>query len=286
MVKVVVDSTADIPAEWREQFDISIVPLFVRFGEETFRDGVDITRDEFYTRLVTSDSMPATATPTPGAFVEVYERLAQETDAILSIHLSGKLSSTVEVARQAAAMVPQVRIAVVDSQYIAMVMVYMAIAASEAARAGASLDELIHLVDDIRQRSVLYVGLDTLRYLEKGGRIGKVRAFLGTLLNVKPIIVLRDGENQPLEQARTHKRMLVRMAELAHAHGPLEKLAVLYTSNRETGETLADHLTQVCHFPRERIDVVQMGGVIGTHVGPGGIGVVAIRQRQNNQSEC
>lgn len=281
MVKVVVDSTADIPAEWCKQFDIHVIPLFVRFGEETFRDGVDITRDEFYTRLVASESMPATSTPTPGAFVEVYERLAQETDAILSIHLSGKLSSTVEVARQAAAMVPQVRIEVVDSQYIAMVMVYMAIAASEAARAGASLDELVQLVHDIRQRSVLYVGLDTLRYLEKGGRIGKVRAFLGTLLNVKPIIVLRDGENQPLEQARTYKRMLVRMAELANAHGPLEKLAVLYTSKRETGEALVDQLTQVSYFPREHIDVVQMGGVIGAHVGPGGIGVVAIRQQDS-----
>lgn len=279
MVKIVVDSTADIPPELCQTFDIHVVPLQVRFGDEAFRDGVDITKDQFYQRLVTSTVLPTTSTPPPGAFVEVYERLAQETDAILSIHLSGKLSSTVRVARQAADMVPQVRIAVVDSHSVAMVMVYMAIAASTAARTGCGLDDLVPLVESIRDRAFLYVGPDTLQYLEKGGRIGRARAFLGTLLNVKPLVEVRDGEVQPLEQVRTSKRMMTRLVELVQAQAPLEELALLYTSERTKADTLLEQLVAQRLFPRERMHVVQMGGVIGTHAGPGAVGVVGIRQK-------
>lgn len=279
MVKIVIDSTADIPDSLREEFDIRVVPLNVRFGDAVFRDGVDITKDQFYHRLVTGNDMPATSTPALGAFVETYQQLARETDAILSIHLSGKLSGTVEVARQAAALVPGVRIAVVDSQFTAMIMVFMAVAAAVAAREGKELDELVALVQGIAARSFLYVGLDTLRYLEKGGRIGRARAFLGTLLNVKPLVEVRDGEVHPLEQVRTSKRMLARMVELTQAQGPLEALAVCYTSDRAIADTVADQLASRGIFPREHMYVVQMGAVIGTHVGPGGVGLMGVRQR-------
>jgi DegV family protein with EDD domain len=280
VVKIVVDSTADIPAELRREFDIQVVPLQVRFGDETFRDGVDITQDEFYQRLVTSMVLPTTSTPPPGAFIEVYERLAQETDAILAIHLSGKLSSTVGVARKAAEMVPQVQIEVVDSHSLAMVMVYMAIAAGTAARNGAGLDTLLPLVTGVRDRAFFYVGLDTLHYLEKGGRIGRARAFLGTLLNVKPLVEVCDGEVQPLEQVRTSKRMMARLIELVQTQAPLEELALLYTSQREKAEALLEQIVAQQIFPRERIYLVQMGGVIGTHAGPGAVGVVGIRQAE------
>lgn len=280
MVKIVVDSTADMPAELCRAFDIQVVPLQVRFGNETFRDGVDISRDAFYQRLVTSSVLPTTSTPPPGAFVEVYERLARETDAILAIHLSGKLSSTVGVARKAAEMVPQVRIEVVDSHALAMVMVYMAVAAGIAARNGAGLDELVPLVNGIRERAFFYVGLDTLHYLEKGGRIGRARAFLGTLLNVKPLIEVRDGEVHPLEQVRTGKRMMARLVELVQAQAPIEELALLYTSQREKAETLLEQIMAQQIFPRERMHLVQMGGVIGTHAGPGAVGVVGIKREE------
>lgn len=280
MVKIVVDSTADMPAELCREFDIQVVPLQVRFGDETFRDGIDISRDEFYQRLVTSSTLPTTSTPPPGAFVEVYERLARETDAILAIHLSGKLSSTVGVARKAAEMVPQVRIEVVDSHSLAMVMVYMAVAAGTAARNGTGLDELIPLVNRVRERAFFYVGLDTLHYLEKGGRIGRARAFLGTLLNVKPLIEVRDGEVHPLEQVRTGKRMMARLVELVQTQAPVEELALLYTSQREKAETLLEQIVAQQIFPRERMQLVQIGGVIGTHVGPGAVGVVGIKREE------
>ncbi|MFP4437600.1 MAG: DegV family protein [Chloroflexaceae bacterium] len=280
MVKIVVDSTADMPAELCREFDIQVVPLQVRFDDEAFRDGIDISRDEFYQRLVTSPTLPTTSTPPPGAFVEVYERLARETDAILAIHLSGKLSSTVGVARKAAEMVPQVRIEVVDSHSLAMVMVYMAVAAGAAARNGAGVDELIPLVNRVRERAFFYVGLDTLHYLEKGGRIGRARAFLGTLLNVKPLIEVRDGEVHPLEQVRTGKRMMARLVELVQAQTPVEELALLYTSQREKAEALLEQIVAQQIFPRERIQLVQMGGVIGTHAGPGAVGVVGIKREE------
>ncbi len=280
MVKIVVDSTADMPVELCREFDIQVVPLQVRFGDETFRDGLDISRDEFYQRLVTNPTLPTTSTPPPGAFVEVYERLARETDAILAIHLSGKLSSTVGVARKAAEMVPQVRIEVVDSHSLAMVMVYMAVAAGAAARNGAGVDELVPLVNGIRERAFFYVGLDTLHYLEKGGRIGRARAFLGTLLNVKPLIEVRDGEVHPLEQVRTGKRMMARLVELVQAQTPVEELALLYTSQREKAEMLLEQIMAQQIFPRERMQLVQMGGVIGTHAGPGAVGVVGIKREE------
>ncbi len=278
MVKIVVDSTADIPADLCDQYDISVVPLNVRFGEESFRDGVDITKDQFYARLVASNTMPATSTPTPGAFIEVYERLASQSDAILSIHISGKLSSTVETARQAAAMLPQTRIEVIDSRSTAMVIGFMAIAASQAARMGQGLAELVAMVQDIRARAFLHVGLDTLHYLEKGGRIGKARSLLGTLLNVKPLIeVGDDGEVRPLEQVRTTKRMMTRLVELAQAQHPLSDLAVLYTGQRQIAETVALQLEERNFFPQDQIRIVQLGSVIGAHVGPGSVALAGVR---------
>lgn len=273
-----VDSTADIPDHLCDEFGIQVVPLNVRFGEDTFRDGVDITKDQFYQRLVTSQEMPATSTPVMGAFVETYQRLARETDTILSVHLSGKLSGTVEVARQAAALVSGVRIEVVDTTFIATVLAFMAMEVAAAARDGAEIDELISLVHDMAARAFLYVGLDTLRYLEKGGRIGKARAFLGTLLNVKPLIEVSNGEIHPLEQVRTHKRLVNRMVELAQVQKAIEKLAVCYTSTREIAETVADQIASLEVMPHEHIHIMQMGGVIGTHIGPGGIGVMGVRK--------
>lgn len=278
MIKVVVDSTADIPDDLSQQFDIRVVPLNVHFGDETLRDGIDITKDEFYQRLVESNVTPKTSAPTIGSFVDVYEQLAKETDTILSLHLASKLSATVTAARQAAPEAPQVHIEIVDTNCIATPITYMAVAAVQAIRAGKKLNEIVDLVHDIARRSFLYIGLDTLKYLERGGRIGRVRAFLGTLLNVKPLIEVRDGEVHPVEQVRTSKRLQERMLELTRAQMPLEELAVLYTADLALAQTMAHRLAEAGLLPRERIRVIQMGGVIGTHIGPGGVGITGVRR--------
>lgn len=278
MIKIVIDSTADMPTDMRERFGIKVIPLRIQFGDEAFLDGVDITKEDFYERLLQSNSAPTTSTPSVGAFVDLYTQLAQETDTIVSIHLSGRMSSTVQTARQAAKMVSHAHVEVVDSHQMSMAISYMAVAASVAVEAGKELSEILDGVHRAGARTLTYVAFDTLKYLERGGRIGHARAFLGTLLKVKPIVEVRDGEVQPLEQVRTTKRMLGRMQELVQSHGALDELSVLWSTDPTLAEMMREHLVQAGVMPREQIQVVRAGGVIGTHVGPGALGVIGIRQ--------
>ena len=276
MIKIVVDSTADIPADLRAEHGIAVVPVLAQFGRETLRDDVDITRDEFYARLVESQEPPKTAAPSVGMFEEVFRTLAADGSEILSISLAGELSGTFAAAQQAARLVEGPRIACVDSYSVAMPLTYMAVAAATAARQGRTLDELITLIETLRPRMRLLVALDTLRYLEKGGRIGRVRALLGTMLNVKPILEVRDAQVQPVEQVRTWKRVPPRMVELMHMRGSFEELSVQYTTERTSAEQLADLCAAANLMSRERIRVVQAGAVLGTHVGPGALALTGM----------
>lgn len=279
MIKIVVDSTADMPEALAQQYNITVVPLSVQFGNESFRDGVDISKDDFYRRLGSEQrSLPTTSQPPLGVFEQVYRELTADGSTVLSLHLHSKFSGTVRTAQQAADLVEGADIVVVDSEQIAMGMGYMAIAAAKAAKAGARIEEVTQLIKAMNRRIFLYVGLDTLRYLQQGGRIGPVQAFLGTLLSVKPIIQVANGEPRPLEQVRTGKRVIARMVELVQSQGPLEELAVLYTTDRDQAQTLADALVAQGLFPRDQLVLAQMGGVIGTHIGPGGIGINGVRR--------
>jgi DegV family protein with EDD domain len=273
LIKIVTDSTADLPDELIRAYDIAVVPVLAQFGRETLHDGVDFTKDEFYARLVASDEPPKTAAPSVGMFEEVFRKLAAEGSEILSISLVANLSGTYNAARQAAQLVENARIECVDSQTTTMPMGLIVLKAAQAARAGAPLGEVVALVESLRQRAVLYVALQTLRYLEKGGRIGKMRALLGTMLSVKPIMQVANSEVQPVEQVRTWKRVPPRMVELAQSRGTYDELAVVYTTTRDVAEQVADMCAAAGMLPRERIHVVQAGGVLGTHVGPGAIGI-------------
>jgi DegV family protein with EDD domain len=269
-----------MPEALVKQHGITVVPLAVQFGRESLRDGVEISRDEFYRRLAETQatSMPKTSQPALGEFEQAYRELLREAEGVVSIHISGKLSGTVRAAQQAADMVDPGRIRVVDSGQAVMTQGYMAIAATEAARAGAGLDEIVALVENIARRGFIYVGLDTLRYIQQGGRIGRMQAFLGTLLNVKPIFEVANGEVHPLEQVRSAKRVTARLGEMAQAQAPLEQLAVLYTTEAQQAQQLADQIAAAGTFPRDKIVVAQIGAVIGTHIGPGGLGVNGIRK--------
>jgi DegV family protein with EDD domain len=281
VIRVVVDSTADIPDALVRKHNIAVVPLTVQFGRQSFRDSVDISKDEFYRRLEATDAstMPTTSQPSLGEFERVYRELLAESDGVVSIHISGKLSGTVRAAQQAAAMVDPLRIVVVDSLSAVMTEGYMAAAAVQAAQAGKGLHEIAALVNDIAARAFIYVGIDTLRYIQQGGRIGRMRAFLGTVLNVKPIFEVTGGEVHPLEQVRTSKRVAPRLIEMAQAQGPLDDLAILYTTWEQQARDMADQIGAAGIFPRDRIVLAQMGAVIGTHIGPGGLGVNGIRRR-------
>ena len=274
-VAVVVDSTADIPQAMRDEYDISVVPLSIMFGNETFLDGVDMTSDQFYKRLAEGSVHPSSSQPSPGAFAEVYERLAQNHEGIISIHLSGKLSGTVRSAAQAQELVSNIPIRVIDSGSVSMGVGFLGLEAAKLARAGHSLDEIASRIESMVPNIRLWAVLDTLKYLERGGRIGRTRAFLGTLLNVKPMIQIKE-EVLPAEQVRTHKKAISRMVDLASAEGPYEQLAVLHSSAEHLATELASQLSAI--HPREQIVTAQLTGVIGVHGGPGVLGVTGIKK--------
>lgn len=286
MIKLVTDSTADIAPALREAYDVQVVPLRVQFGAESFREGIDLDNDQFYTRLVQGDVFPTTSTPPVGAFVETYERLLTECDQIISIHISGKLSSTVQTARQAARMVIEThqattgitpRIEVIDSLFASMIVTTMLQTAHQHIAADKPMDTVLAAIEDLRQRAFIYIGVDTLKFLERGGRIGHARAFLGTLLRVKPIVQVVNGEVTPVEQVRTTRRMHARLHELVHQQAPLQTLSIVYTTESSAAEALRDSLAATHVLKPAHIQVVQTGSVIGTHIGPGGIGMLGIR---------
>ncbi|MDP9313468.1 MAG: DegV family protein [Chloroflexota bacterium] len=274
-VAVVVDSTADIPQAMRDEYAISVVPLSIIFGNETFQDGVDMTSDQFYQRLTESNVHPSSSQPSPGAFAEVYERLAQNHAGIISIHISGKLSGTVRSAAQAQELVPNIPIRVIDSGSVSMGFGFLGLEAAKLAGAGHTLDDIATQIERMVPNIRLWAVLDTLKYLERGGRIGRTRAFLGTLLNVKPMIQIKE-EVLPAEQVRTHKKAIARMVDLASAEGPYEHLAVLHSAAEPLATELANQLGSL--HPRDQIVTAQLTGVIGVHGGPGVLGVTGIKK--------
>lgn len=275
-VKIVTDSTADIPPKVAQELGINVVPLFVRFGEETFRDGVEITADEFYDRLQKGPVLPVTSVPSPGVFKELYEKLANESSEILSIHLSSKLSGTYEAAltgkRESSR---KARIEVIDSRLTAMALGLLAIVAAKAAKKGASLDDIVKLVQESMPRIFLAAALDTLKFLEKGGRIGKAAAMMGSLLSIKPLISLGDGEVIPLEKVRTHSKAVQRLYELLEQNLPAREIAIVYSTEIGEAEKLAEHARKLASG--QEVYLSRFGSVLGTYVGPGTLAVVTLK---------
>lgn len=275
MIHVVVDSTADLPAEEAANAGISVVPILVQFGRETFKD-TELSHDAFYARLTGGTEFPQTAAPPVGLYEEAFRQLTDNGDAVFSISVAEKLSSTYGAAQQAARLLEDRQITCVESGTTISAYAEIALAAATAARAGASMDELVALVEQFKPKAFLIFGVDTLRYMEKGGRIGRVRAFLGTMLSVKPIIEVRNGDVLPVEQVRTSKRVPGRLVEIARDRGQFAELGVLYTTSRADAEALADLLAAAQLVPRERIRITQAGPALGTHAGPGALGISGI----------
>ncbi len=254
---------------------IWVVPLSVRFGSEVYRDGVDITADQFYARLRSWPGLPATSAPAAGVFAEKYREALAAGKKVLGIHLSGKLSGTYSAAASAAAEFGD-DVVVLDSKSASMAMGWIVLLAAEQARAGASLARLRALVESLIPRAYVYLTLDTLENLRKGGRIGRAAALLGALLNVKPIITVIDGEVAPVERVRTFARALARLADLIEQHSPIERLAVGYTDLPEVADALHEQLARV--LPGRDVLTFQAGPVVGTHVGHGAAGVTFVRR--------
>ncbi len=267
-VKIVTDSVADIPPQIVQELGITVIPVLVRFGEETYRDGIDITNDQFYARLVASKVMPTTSVPSLDMFARTYARLAEETDEILVIMLSSRLSGLYNAALQSAALVEgNCRIVVVDSKQAVMAQGFVVIKAAQAARDGASLDEILEIVNQNIPRVEMHAAFDTLEFLKRGGRIGRAQAFMGSMLRVNPIITLKDGVVEPAGRARSRSKAMDLLYDFAAGYSHIEGLAVEEAACPEDADRLVERLSAI--FPRERILRSRTTPVIGTHTGPG-----------------
>lgn len=270
-VKVIIDSTADLPLDKIKELDLEMVPLTVLMGEKAYRDGIDITSAEFYKRLPGLNKLPTTSQPSPGLFLKAYEKAVNSGMAVISIHLSAKLSGTYANAVVAARNFPEGQVRVFDTQQVSAGIAFFVWTAVEMARAGKTIDEIEAEMIRMRDLVKIIATVDTLEYLHKGGRIGGLRNFLGSLLSVKPILQLKDGEVQPLEQVRTRNKALQRVADLTKTMGPLDRLAILHAADPTGANTLADLIAP--YFPKEKMYISEIGPVIGTHAGPGAVGV-------------
>lgn len=271
-VRIVTDSTSDIPAALAHEMGISVVPLSVIFGDEVYREDIEIGHDLFYDKLVHSRVMPTTSAPSVGDFLAVYEPLLKETDEIVSIHISSKLSATYNNACQAAKQLSDqgARIEVVDSLSVSFGLSFLAQAAARAAGAGAGIEEIRSILDGMIPRLRILVVLDTLEYVRRGGRIGRARAFLGAMLKVKPILSIYDGEVHPEERVRTKALALERLLQIATSYR-IKEAGIGYSTNSQDAEDLKRRMEAM--VPGVNISIVRLGPVLGVHGGPGTLGI-------------
>lgn len=276
MIHLVTDSTADFSAATAASLGVRTVPLTIRFGDHQFRDGIDLQPDEFYRRLADSTENPSTSQPPPHAFAEVYrELLAAPDDHIISLHISRKLSGTLQSALVAARDVDPQRIHPVDSESVTVGLQLLVEAASRDVAGGADVATVIDNIVDRRARLRIYFLLDTLTYLHRGGRIGRAQAFVGGVLKVKPVLSLHDGEVQPQSRVRSRQQGLDALVELVRADGALEGLRIVHAAAPQLGVQLRERLQAIVPSPDPLI--VDLGPVVGAYSGPDAVGVACMR---------
>jgi DegV family protein with EDD domain len=275
MVKLVTDSASDLTPEVVKELDITVVPLHIQFGSETYRDRVDLSPEEFYHKLQHSSVLPSTAAPSPGTFAEVFDDLAAKCSEILGVFVSRKLSATYDAALQGIKLMKRkCRVELADSTSGIMGEGLLVMEAAKRAIAGASMSELINLISETIPRIHVRVTLDTLEYLARGGRIGKVQALLGSMLKMNPILGIKDGVAFPSARVRSRARATEWLFEFASKFNKVKALAVEYGTNVAEAKALAKRIAAV--FPKASIYMSNVSPVIGTHTGPNLLGVTVL----------
>jgi len=273
-IAVVTDSTAYIPENLLKKYHIHTVPLSVVFGEETFREEIDISTEGFYQKVKDSKDLPSTSQPAIGTFIELFEELAKSHDAIISVHLSKKLSGTYDAALSAGEMVKNSNVHAYDSGLSAMPQGFYAIAAAEMAQEGKTVEEILAKLDDMKNKTRSYFMVDDLSHLQRGGRLSNAQAILGSLLNIKPVLHLVDGQIVPFEKIRTRKKAIKRimgMLEEDAKGGKIKRVVFIHANNEQAAITLRDSFTE--KYSDIETILSYFGPVIGTHLGEGSIGV-------------
>ena len=279
-IVVATDSSAYIPEQALGGLDVRVIPLWLLWGDERFRDGVDIDPPAFYRRLRESSSFPTSSQPSPGEFIEFFREVSSGADAVVAVLVSSKISGTITNAQIALAERPDLNIRVVDSLNTAMGLGFIVMAAAQAAAAGKSIDEVIGAAEDMRDRVHFMFAVDTLEYLHRGGRIGGAKRLFGTMLNIKPLLHWLDGQIEPLVQVRTKRKAIERMLDEAEERlggKRMAEAAVIDVDTAEEGDAVAERVRE--RFGVSRVFRSPVSPVVGTHAGPGSVGLVFYAER-------
>jgi DegV family protein with EDD domain len=278
-IKIVTDSTSDIPKSMAEKYGIEVVPLNIHFGDSVYKDGIDLTTEEFFDKLINGPHFPSTSQPSIGEFVETYERIAETGDEIISVHISSKLSGTYNSAEQASKQLQgKINVHLVDTQQVTITVGLSAISAAKVIKEGGSATEAVAASISTASRSNFYALFDTLEFLAKGGRIGKAQSMLGSLLKIRPLLMLEDGVVAPFSKARSKQSGLKKMEKTIRSLGEAEEIAVIYSTDSEEAKNIARNLSDLLPPNKEPL-ILKVGPVIGTHAGPGLVAVGLITKQ-------
>jgi DegV family protein with EDD domain len=277
-IKIVTDSTADLSQEVIEKYDIHVLPLSISVNVQTYLDRVDLQPDEFIEEMIKSEELPKTSQPAMGTFVEMYDKLGEDGSEVLSIHMTSGMSGTVATANSAATMT-DTKVTVVDSQFITHALAYQVIEAAKMANEGRSLEDIIKRIDEVRKNTRLYVVVDTLENLVKGGRIGKGKAFIGSLLNIKPIANLEGGAYNPVTKVRSQGQIvktLTKIFEQDTAGKSIKAVAIPHAKAIPLAESVKAAVEKVSGFTQS--EIFYTTPIISTHTGPGAIGFMYLAE--------
>jgi DegV family protein with EDD domain len=276
-IRIVTDSTCDLPDSAVAQYGIRVVPLYLNFGHESFLDGVDLSRQEFYRRLLECTVAVSTAAPAPDLFRRAYQELAEEgATQVLSIHVSEGLSSILGVARLAAQETKAVPVQVFDSRQLSLGTGWLVETAAQLASEGRPLSEILEALKEQIRRSHVVAALDTLEYLRRGGRMNGIVAGLGSILQIKPVLRMYDGRPSS-ERVRTRGKAMQRLAEIVEEIAPLERAAIVHANAEERARAFGEHVREL--LPEGETPVIDITPVIGAHVGPGTVGLACLQAR-------
>jgi DegV family protein with EDD domain len=276
-VKIVTDSSSDIPPEIARELDITIVPLSLRFGAQSYRDGIDIMPEEFYRRLVDEPVHPATAAMSPGDFAGVYDKLAGQAEGIISIHLSQKVSAAYDAAIQGRSLMENkgCPVEIIDSRFVTIALGLITIAAARAAQAGKDMQEIVVQVNALVPCMRVYGILDTLKYVMKGGRLGKAGPFISSILPIKPVLTMKDGTVAPIGAARTRIKAIERLCKLIASVPMVQELGIAHSTTEEELRCFVEKIKSI--LPGVKPVISKLGPALGVHGGPGSI-LVGIQQ--------
>jgi len=274
-IKIVTDSTCDLPPSLIQQYDITVVPLYINFADKSYRDGVDLSRQQFYEKLPESPVQPTTSVPGIGAFMEAYQALiANDADQIVSIHIAAKLSNTVNIARLAAEAMDDVAITVIDSHQLTVGTGLQVLEAARLAYEGKTVSDIVAAIQDMRPRLYTFAALDTLTYLRRSGRLSNFQAILGSLLDLKPLLSMNHNEIN-MDKVRTQKRAMDWLVKFFGDLGALEQVVLVHTNASARLQTLWQRVMHLVPHISSPI-AVDVTPVLGAHLGPGVVGFTCL----------